>query len=93
MSNAGTAGLYRVSYQMACTASGDPSTVTLTIAANDGAARTYSTAAMSLEGTEYSSTGSYLVKLASGNVTYATTVAGSVGAGRYGLRIVTERLN
>lgn len=89
------AGMYRISLYLAIQAIGNPVTVTASIAWNDGAARTATTAALNM------STGAnnpltlvmMVYSVANLALQYNTTVSGAIGAGLYRIHIVTERMS
>ena len=98
ITNATSAGVYAIHYEMTCT-TGDATAGTLTfdvIATGDGGAQTVSSAALPLTTATLSATnpvrGSVVRYLASGNITYSTTVTGAVNAARYALRARCEML-
>ena len=98
LTNGTSAGVYAVHYEMTCT-TGDGTAGTLTfdvIATGDGGAQTVSSAALPLTTATLSATnpvrGTIVRYLASGNITYSTTVAGAVNAARYALRARCEML-
>lgn len=93
ITNAGTAGVYRVNYVLECTtADVTAGTLTLTIAWTDGAGATTSTATRILTAVGRAS-GTVFLQLASGNVTYAVAVTGIYGTSQYALYISSERQN
>jgi hypothetical protein len=88
-------GIYRVSLYLGIQTTGNAVTVTASIGWNDGASRTYSTAAVNM------STGANnpqyitltVINLANLGLTYSTSVSGAIGAGLYQLAIVAERIS
>lgn len=91
--NSGTAGLYRISYNLQDTTSDiTAGAVTLTIAWTDGGGATTVTATQVLTGTGRTS-GSVYIQLVSGNITYATSHTGIFGSAKYALYLTSERLN
>lgn len=91
--NAGVAGLYRVSYSLQdTTADITAGAVILTIAYTDGAGSTTSTATQLLTGTGRQS-GVIYIQLASGNITYAISHTGIFGSAKYALHMTCERVN
>jgi hypothetical protein len=88
-----TAGLYRVSYYLACTTA-DATAGSITFdatATDDVGAVTNSSASRLLTATGRTS-GEFTMYVASGNLTYTTTVTGAVNSARYALRVRVEAL-
>lgn len=90
-------GIYRISGYLAETTAGNAVTVSCTIGWTDlsGSARTFATAAINLN-TGANNPQSFVetVVAASGTgISYLTTVSGGVGAGRYSLHIVVEKMS
>lgn len=84
------AGLYKVDIYMAKTTAGTSGTVTCTIGYTDpSSAATQVTSAITFGSTGFISS-IFLCEVASGNLTYATTVTANVG-GQYSLRISVSR--
>lgn len=81
--------LYQINFYMTTTAAGTAGTVILTVAWNDGAAKTFQTMTVDLSATGNGSfvSGSILVKCTSGSISYTTTVVGATGSPQYGLDI------
>ena len=93
MTNAGTAGLYRVSFYLDTrTTNAGAGTISLHILWNDGiTARDLSAGAISLTATDYNQ-GVVFVYLASGSVQYQTTISGIFSGAVYDLYLNAERV-
>lgn len=93
LTNAGTAGEYRISYCLLdTTADVTAGIVTLTFAWTDAAGATTKTDTINLAALGRSQ-GVFYLQLASGNVTYATTHTGIFGTAAYALYFICERVN
>lgn len=93
--NAGTAGLYRVSYTLEDTTTDvTAGAVTLTIAYTDGAgSATLASTAVPLTGVGIVRTqGVIFIQLASGSISYSTSHTGIFGSAKYALYMTVERL-
>ena len=93
--NAGTAGVYRISYYLLDTTNDvTAGTLTVTIAWNDGtAAQTITSASINLAVAASFTQGTIYVRLGSGNITYASTITGIFGTAQYSLYMNAERLS
>ena len=94
LTNTTAAGLYRISYFLRCTtadatAGGITASFTYT---DDVGATTDTTAAIVLTATTSRVAGSFTAYLASGNITYLTTLTGIIGTSKYQLRARCEFL-
>ncbi|MCK9370612.1 hypothetical protein M0R04_11940 [Candidatus Dojkabacteria bacterium] len=94
ITNAGTAGNYRVSYYLQDTSADiTAGTITLTFAFTDDAgATTVASTPLALTALGRTS-GVFYIRLASGNLTYAITHTGLFGTSNYRLDINTERVD
>lgn len=93
-SNASTAGTYRLSYSLQdTTADLAAGTIQLSIGFTDGAG-TSSLTSTALALTALGRTSGILfLQLASGNVSYATTLVGLIGTSKYALYMTLERIS
>lgn len=93
-SSTNTAGMYEVKYYLFCESSTSPgpNSVTLTIAWNDGTARTVTSAAANLGSNTYVS-GSIPIYNASGYISFSTTYSATTGSPAYGLKVIVTRMN
>lgn len=95
--NASTAGLYRIEYYLEVTTTAAVPTITATIAyTDDGVARTVISAVVAFvtnSATAGFTQGTVFVRLASGSITYATTLVGAIGTGVYSFYASCERIN
>lgn len=94
LTNTTPAGLYRINYSLRCTTA-DVTAGTITASftyTDDVGATTDTTAAIVLTATTSRQAGSFVVYLASGNITYLTTLTGIIGTSRYQLRARCEFL-
>lgn len=94
LANSSTAGTYRVSYSLQdTTADLAAGTIQLNIAFTDGAgATTVNSTALVLTALGRT-TGVFYLQLASGSITYATTLVGLIGTATYALYLSLERLS
>ncbi len=92
--NAGTAGLYRVNYYLeATTLNAGATSVLATFGYTDDAGATTTVSATLVLTALGRTSGIFYVRLASGNLTYATTLVDVSGLARYALYASVERLN
>ena len=92
--NAGTAGLYRVNYYLeATTLNAGATSVLATFGYTDDAGATTTTSATLILTALGRTSGIFYVQLASGNLTYATTLVDVSGLARYALYMTCERVN
>jgi len=92
--NAGTAGLYRVNYYLeATTLNAGATSVLATFGWTDDAGATTTVSATLVLTALGRTSGIFYVQLASGNLTYATTLVDVSGLARYALYMTCERVN
>lgn len=92
--NAGVAGLYRVNYYLeATTLNAGATSVLATFGWTDDAGATTTVSATLVLTALGRTSGVFYAQLASGNLTYATTLVDVSGLARYALYITCERLN
>jgi hypothetical protein len=88
-----TTALYEVNYYLNDTTAGTSGTVSVTIAWNDGAAQSFTSANVTFGTLGAYVSGRIMVKATSGAITYATTVTSAVGSPAYSLDIRVVQLN
>lgn len=94
LTNSTPAGLYRISYFLRCTtADAAAGTISVSFVYTDDVGSTTDTSAtVALTATTNRTQDSLVVYLASGNITYSTTLTGSIGSSQYQLRARAEYL-
>lgn len=91
-----TAGTYRLSYDLFTLTAGSAGTAQMTLSFNNGAAQTFTSAAILLTTTSITSGGGandvITYTVASGTPTVVVTVAGAVGSPKYTFHAIAERI-